>query len=260
MGKRQTKSRFGPSAAAGGSGGRPGLSAESGRPYAQSRDPGHPTGPSWPRPPSRPSTSPRIGSPSFSGPPGRAGSFKTPSANCGPSTPNWRRPPGAGACPGRERPHPAPLGEAHDRVARLKDNLPELRAAAQKRFDSQPPSLSFQEGQDRVEVWDAEDFDPRVSLRWPTVRALRYRQRKPSSEVIEAWWLTNFSARRVGSRCSHPPCNPPAGNPLRENAPVWLIACNRARQTTFRGSEICPPAKVPQRPADKRPVAAGRAT
>jgi len=90
-------------------------------------------------------------------------------------------------------------------VARLKDNLPELRAAAQKRFDSQPPSLSFQEGQDRVEVWDAEDFDPRVSLRWPTVRALRYRQRKPSSEVIEAWWLTNFSARRVGSRCSHPP-------------------------------------------------------
>ena len=28
-------------------------------------------------------------------------------------------------------------------VARLKDNLPELRAAAQKRFQSQPPSLSF---------------------------------------------------------------------------------------------------------------------
>ena len=85
-------------------------------------------------------------------------------------------------------------------VARLKENLPELRAAAQKRFQSQPPSLSFQEGQDWVEVWDAEDFDPWESLRWTTVRVLRYRQRKPNGEVIEAWWLTNFSARRVGSR------------------------------------------------------------
>ena len=85
-------------------------------------------------------------------------------------------------------------------VARLKENLPELWAAAQKRFQSQPPSLSFQDGQDWVEVWDAEDFDPWESLRWTTVRVLRYRQRKPNGEVIEAWWLTNFSARRVGSR------------------------------------------------------------
>jgi len=85
-------------------------------------------------------------------------------------------------------------------VARLKDNLPELRAAAQKRFDSQPPTLCFQEGQDQVQLWDAADFDPWGSLRWTSVRVLRYRQIKPNGEVIEAYWLTNFSAGRVGSR------------------------------------------------------------
>jgi len=85
-------------------------------------------------------------------------------------------------------------------VARLKDNLPELLAAAQQRFGSQPPQLCFEEGRDRVEVWDAEDFDPWESLQWQSVRMLRYRQFKPSGEVIEAYWLTNFSPRRVSSR------------------------------------------------------------
>jgi len=89
-------------------------------------------------------------------------------------------------------------------VARLKDNLPELRAAAHERFGSQPPQLCFEEGQDRVEVWDAEDFDPWESLQWPTVRVLRYRQFKPNGEVIEAYWLTNFSPRRVSSRTLYP--------------------------------------------------------
>jgi len=85
-------------------------------------------------------------------------------------------------------------------VARLKENLPELLAAAQKRFRSQRPHRRFREGEDRVEVWDADDFDPWETLRWETVRVLRYRQHKPNDEVIEAYWLTNFSSRRVGSR------------------------------------------------------------
>ncbi len=85
-------------------------------------------------------------------------------------------------------------------VARLKDNLPELLAAAQKRFRSQRPKFCFRDGQDRVEIWDADDFDPWETLHWETVRVIRYRQHKPNGEVIEAYWLTNFSSRRVGSR------------------------------------------------------------
>jgi hypothetical protein len=85
-------------------------------------------------------------------------------------------------------------------IARLKDNLPELLAAAQKRFRSQRPKLCFREGEDRVEIRDADDFDPWETLHWETVRVIRYRQYKPDGEVIEAYWLTNFSARRVGCR------------------------------------------------------------
>ncbi len=85
-------------------------------------------------------------------------------------------------------------------VARLKANLPELFAAAGQRFRSQPPRERFTEGRDHVELWDAEDFDPWETLRWETVRVLFYRQHKPNGEVIEAFWLTDFSAQQVGSR------------------------------------------------------------
>lgn len=85
-------------------------------------------------------------------------------------------------------------------VARLKPNLPELLAAAQKRFRSQPPKLTFRHGPDRVELWDAEDFDPWENLEWETVRVLFYRQHKPDGEVIEAFWLSNLSMQEVSSR------------------------------------------------------------
>jgi hypothetical protein len=85
-------------------------------------------------------------------------------------------------------------------VARLKGNLPELFAAAQARFTGQPPTDAFTVAQDRVEVWDAADFDPWETLQWPTVRVLRYRQHKPDGTVVEAYWLTNWPTRRVGSR------------------------------------------------------------
>jgi hypothetical protein len=45
-------------------------------------------------------------------------------------------------------------------VARLIENLSTLAAAVRARFEGQPPQAEFQEGEDRVEVWDAEDFDP----------------------------------------------------------------------------------------------------
>ena len=83
-------------------------------------------------------------------------------------------------------------------VARLKDNLPELCTAAQKRFPCGPPTTVFSYRKDRVELWEAEDFDPWNTLHWETVRVFFYRQHKPDGTVVEAYWLTNFPSSRVG--------------------------------------------------------------
>lgn len=85
-------------------------------------------------------------------------------------------------------------------IARLKDNLPELFAAAQQRFRGQPPRQVFWEGPDRVEIWDADDFDPWGTLRWKTVRVIYYRQHQPDGTVVEAYWLTNFPSARVSGQ------------------------------------------------------------
>jgi DDE family transposase len=84
-------------------------------------------------------------------------------------------------------------------VARLKDNLPQLLAAAQQRFHSQCPHHTLQEGLDRVEIWDADDFDPWDTLRWETVRVFFYRQHQPDGTIIEAFWLTDFPSRLVSA-------------------------------------------------------------
>ena len=52
-----------------------------------------------------------------------------------------------------------------------------------------------------MEIWDADDFDPWESLQWDTVRAIRYRQHHRDGQVVEAYWLTNFSSRRMSRRC-----------------------------------------------------------
>lgn len=85
-------------------------------------------------------------------------------------------------------------------VVRLKENLPELWAAAQQRYAGQPPTAVFDEGRDHVEVWDAGDFDPWETLRWTTVRVLKYRQTKPDGRVIEAMWLSDWRTSEVPSR------------------------------------------------------------
>ena len=85
-------------------------------------------------------------------------------------------------------------------VARLKGNLLELSAAAQTRFPAQPPPATFADGRDRVEGWEADDFDPWETLRWATVRVLRSRQHKPDGTVVEAYGLTDWPTRQVGSR------------------------------------------------------------
>jgi len=87
-------------------------------------------------------------------------------------------------------------------VARLKDNLPTVLAAAAARFATQPPSLTVEERGEQIELWDADDFDPWDTLRWATVRVLRYRQHKSDGTIVEAYWLTDLSPQRVGVGCS----------------------------------------------------------
>lgn len=84
-------------------------------------------------------------------------------------------------------------------VARLKDNLRELSAAVEKRFGSCRPNQVLADGKDRVELWDADDFDPWETLNWETVRVLRYRQTKPDGTVVQAEWLTNIPTRQANS-------------------------------------------------------------
>lgn len=84
-------------------------------------------------------------------------------------------------------------------VARLKDNLPELSAAVEKRFGTRRPSRVLTECKDRVELWDADDFDPWETLDWETVRVVRYRQTKPDGSVVEAEWLTDLPTRQASS-------------------------------------------------------------
>lgn len=84
-------------------------------------------------------------------------------------------------------------------VARLKENLPELSAAVEKRFSKQAPHRILKDGKTRIEIWDADDFDPWETLQWKTVRVLRYRQHRPDGTVVQADWFTNLSKRKVVS-------------------------------------------------------------
>jgi hypothetical protein len=53
------------------------------------------------------------------------------------------------------------VGDLHLRmVAHLNGNLPELYPAAQQRLIAKPAKSRFREGQDWVEVWDADGVDP----------------------------------------------------------------------------------------------------
>jgi hypothetical protein len=60
-------------------------------------------------------------------------------------------------------------------TGRLKANRPEFYEAAQQRFCSKSSNQTFRDGADRVEIWDADDFDPWMTLRWDTVRVIHYR-------------------------------------------------------------------------------------
>src|SRR5258708_36831318 len=59
-------------------------------------------------------------------------------------------------------------------IARLKLNLPELLHAAEVRFGHRSPTRTFKNGSDRIEIWDADDFDPWDAFDWETVGLIRY--------------------------------------------------------------------------------------
>lgn len=82
----------------------------------------------------------------------------------------------------------------------LKDNLPNLYAQARDRFATQPPTVIVREGRDRVELWDADDFDPWDTLRWPSVRVLRYRVQHPDGQACQGYWLTDIPPRKLSSK------------------------------------------------------------
>lgn len=85
-------------------------------------------------------------------------------------------------------------------VARLKDNIPNLANEAKKRFESMRSTCTFKYGDDRVELWDSSDFDPWNGLNWKTVRVIRYRQHKPDGEVVDAYWLTDFTRAEASGK------------------------------------------------------------
>ncbi|MFY9341044.1 MAG: transposase [Planctomycetota bacterium] len=84
-------------------------------------------------------------------------------------------------------------------VVRLKDNVPSLFDRATARFNSRSPDERAQhQGQD-VEIWSDETFAPWEGLEWAFVRVLRYRYKSRKGEVVDAYWLTNYSEKAVGN-------------------------------------------------------------
>jgi len=91
-------------------------------------------------------------------------------------------------------------------LARLKDNLPGLHDAARQRFLNTAPHLVLEEDGRPIELWDAQDFEPWDSLRWPWVRVLRYRYEDKDGEAVDAYWLTDmpqaFATTQVLFQCA----------------------------------------------------------
>lgn len=84
-------------------------------------------------------------------------------------------------------------------VVRLKDNVPGLFGRATVRFNSRPHDTVIDHHGEAVEIWDDETFEPWDDLEWKFVRVLRYRYRSPKGEVVDAYWLTNYSKQSISS-------------------------------------------------------------
>lgn len=98
-------------------------------------------------------------------------------------------------------------------LVRLKANVPTLWAAAPARFGGPPPTLTVEARGDRIELWDADDFDPWTDLRWSSARVLSYRQHHPDSLLVRGLLvaLTLTLERLIRLRFLHRGAHPPAG-------------------------------------------------
>lgn len=84
-------------------------------------------------------------------------------------------------------------------VVRLKENLPDLHGRATVRFHSRSRDAVIEyEGVD-VEIWDDETLLPWEGLKWPFVRVLRYRYQSRKGQVVDAYWLTNYTKKEISS-------------------------------------------------------------
>jgi hypothetical protein len=84
-------------------------------------------------------------------------------------------------------------------VVRLKDNVPSLFDRAVARFNSRPHDSTLDHHGEPVEIWDDQTFEPWEGLEWKFVRVLRYRYRSPKGEIVDAYWLTNYSQHAISS-------------------------------------------------------------
>jgi hypothetical protein len=84
-------------------------------------------------------------------------------------------------------------------VVRLKDNVPGLFARATVRFNSRAPDDVIDHHGQAVEIWTDETFEPWEGLEWKFVRVLRYRYRSPKGELVDAYWLTNYTQQSISS-------------------------------------------------------------
>jgi hypothetical protein len=84
-------------------------------------------------------------------------------------------------------------------VVRLKDNVPTLFDRATVRFNSRDSDTVIDRDGEPVEIWDDETFEPWEDLEWKFVRVLRYRYRSSKGDVVDAYWLTNYSQHDISS-------------------------------------------------------------
>ncbi|MFY9343591.1 MAG: transposase [Planctomycetota bacterium] len=84
-------------------------------------------------------------------------------------------------------------------VVRLKDNVPSLFDRVTARFNSRAPDAVIDHRGEPVEIWDDETFEPWEGLEWRFVRVIRYRYRSAKGEVVDAYWLTDYSQECVSS-------------------------------------------------------------
>lgn len=84
-------------------------------------------------------------------------------------------------------------------VVRLKDNVPTLFDRATARFNSRAADTTIDHHGELVEIWDDQTFEPWAGLEWKFVRVLRYRYRSPKGEIVDAYWLTDYSQQSISS-------------------------------------------------------------